>query len=65
METRHDKQIREAARLLGQRGGVKGGKARAAAMTPEARRENARKAVNARWARRKAQDAEAEGEHDQ
>ena len=29
----------------------KGGYARAAAMTPEARRENARKAVRARWAK--------------
>jgi hypothetical protein len=30
-------------------GGAKGGKARAANMTPEERSESARKAVNARW----------------
>jgi len=38
---------------LGKKGGKKGGPARAAAMTPEQRTESARKAVNARWAKRK------------
>jgi hypothetical protein len=38
---------------LGRRGGKKGGPARAAAMTPEERSESARKAVLARWAKRK------------
>jgi hypothetical protein len=34
---------------LGRRGGLKGGKARAAAMTPERRTEIARKAAPKRW----------------
>lgn len=34
---------------LGRRGGLKGGKARAARMTPEERSESARRAVRARW----------------
>ena len=34
---------------LGRRGGLKGGPARAAKMTPEERSESARKAVLARW----------------
>lgn len=42
-----------AAVALGRKGGKKGGPARAAAMTPEERSESARKAVLARWARRK------------
>jgi hypothetical protein len=38
-----------AAVALGRRGGLKGGKARAANMTPEQRSEAARKAAAARW----------------
>ncbi len=38
-----------AAVELGRRGGLKGGKARAAKMTPEQRSEAARKAAEARW----------------
>jgi hypothetical protein len=38
-----------AAVSLGRRGGLKGGKARAAKLTPEERREAARKAAQARW----------------
>lgn len=38
-----------AAVSLGRRGGLVGGKARAASMTPEQRRESARKAAQARW----------------
>ena len=38
-----------AAVALGRLGGVKGGKARAAKMTPEERKESARKAAEARW----------------
>jgi hypothetical protein len=34
---------------LGRKGGLKGGKARAAALTPEQRSEIARKAAKARW----------------
>ena len=40
-----------AAVTLGRLGGVKGGKARAAKMTPEERAESARKAAQARWKR--------------
>ena len=38
-----------AAVALGRRGGLKGGKARAAKLTPEQRSEIARKAAEARW----------------
>ena len=39
-----------AAVALGRKGGLKGGKARATAMTPERRREIAQKAAASRWA---------------
>jgi hypothetical protein len=39
-----------AAVALGRKGGLKGGKARAAKLTPEQRREIAKKAAAARWA---------------
>ena len=42
---------------LGRKGGLKGGPARAAKMTPEERSESARKAVQARWERAKKQAA--------
>jgi hypothetical protein len=38
-----------AAVALGKLGGAKGGRARAAKMTPEERRESARQAAMARW----------------
>lgn len=38
-----------AAVALGRKGGLKGGKARAAKLTPEERSEAARKAAEARW----------------
>jgi hypothetical protein len=38
---------------LGRLGGLKGGKARTAKLTPQERRELARKAVLARWAKEK------------
>ena len=38
-----------AAVALGRLGGLKGGKARAAKLTPKQRSESARKAANARW----------------
>jgi len=41
-----------AAVSLGRRGGLKGGKARAAKMTPERRAEIARKAAKTRWAKK-------------
>jgi len=40
-----------AAVLLGRRGGLKGGKARAQALSPERRREIAVKAAQSRWKR--------------
>lgn len=40
-----------AAVELGRRGGLKGGKARAAKLTPEERAESARRAARARWAK--------------
>jgi hypothetical protein len=40
-----------AAVALGKLGGAKGGKARAARMTPEERRESARRAARVRWGR--------------
>lgn len=40
-----------AAVALGRKGGLKGGNARAANMTPEQRSEAARKAAAARWAK--------------
>ena len=40
-----------AAVALGRKGGLKGGKARAAKLTPEERSEAARKAAAARWSR--------------
>jgi hypothetical protein len=41
--------LRQAAAELGRRGGLKGGKARAASLTPEKRSEIAKKAARARW----------------
>jgi len=41
-----------AAVELGRKGGQKGGKARAAKLTPEQRSEAARKAAQARWAKK-------------
>jgi hypothetical protein len=41
-----------AAVALGRKGGLKGGKARAAKMTPEQRAESARKAAKARWSKK-------------
>ena len=43
--------LRAAAAALGRRGGLKGGKARAAKLSPEERKEIARKAAAARWKR--------------
>lgn len=49
---RTEPQKNPAAVELGRRGGKKGGKARAAALTPERRAEIAKKASAARWAKR-------------
>ena len=51
-DTRTDESVpakNQAAAEMGRRGGVKGGAARAANMTPEARAESARKAALSRW----------------
>jgi hypothetical protein len=45
-----------AAVALGRKGGLKGGKARAASLTPEQRRDAARKAAAARWAQGNASE---------
>lgn len=42
-----------AAVALGRKGGLKGGKARAASLTPEKRQEIAKKAAKARWSESK------------
>jgi hypothetical protein len=51
-----DEELRESARRLGQRGGLKGGKARAEKLTPKERKEIARKAARARWDKRRRQE---------
>ncbi len=51
-----DEELRKLARIFGRRGGLKGGPARAAKMTPEERSESARKAAKARWAKQKRQE---------
>src|SRR5438093_8232027 len=45
-----------AAVALGRRGGLKGGKARAAKMTPEQRIASAKKAALARWAKKRSRE---------
>jgi hypothetical protein len=48
-----------AAVALGRKGGLKGGPARAAKLTPEQRSQSARKAVTARWAKAKTKSRRA------
>jgi hypothetical protein len=48
-----------AAVALGRKGGMKGGPARAASLTPEQRSQSARNAVTARWAKAKTRTASA------
>jgi len=43
-------ELQKAAAALGRKGGLKGGKARAASLTPEQRSEIAKKAAAKRWA---------------
>jgi len=47
-------EVRAAAAALGRRGGLKGGPARAAVLTPEKRSDIAKKAAAARWSARSA-----------
>jgi hypothetical protein len=51
-----DEEARELARKLGRRGGLKGGKARAEKLTPEERSAMAKKAAQARWAKKREQE---------
>jgi len=46
-------ELRDYLAKLGKKGGKKGGPARAAAMSAEQRSESARKAVQARWDKKK------------
>jgi hypothetical protein len=48
-ETKPEPEKNPAAQALGRLGGLKGGKARAESMTPEQRKEIARKAAASRW----------------
>jgi len=57
-ETDPDEGKDPAAVSLGRRGGLKGGKARAATLTPEQRSASARKAAKARWDGKRAKTAE-------
>lgn len=47
--------IKAAAALLGRKGGLKGGKARAARLSAEERKEIARHAAQARWKNKKGE----------
>jgi len=44
----------KAAQMLGKLGGLKGGKARAKALSPERRKEIASRAAQARWDKKRA-----------
>jgi hypothetical protein len=46
--------IQAAAAVMGRKGGLKGGKKRAASLSPERRREIAEKAAAARWGKTKS-----------
>jgi hypothetical protein len=54
---RAGEELREAARKLGRRGGLKGGRARAEKLTPEERKKIARKAAKARWDKRRQEES--------
>jgi len=47
-----DPKVSKAAAALGRMGGLKGGKARAASLSPERRSEIAREAAQRRWAKK-------------
>lgn len=49
----------KAAQELGRLGGKKGGPARAEKLSPERRKEIAREAAKARWAKRREQEEES------
>ncbi|WP_121353170.1 histone H1 [Flavisolibacter nicotianae] len=49
----NENEIKSAAAILGRKGGLKGGKARKEALTPERRKEIAIKAAQKRWGQNK------------
>jgi hypothetical protein len=51
MATKLPPEFREYLSKIGQKGGLKGGKSRAARLSPEQRSESARNAVRSRWAK--------------
>lgn len=53
-----DEKTDRAASELGRRGGLKGGKARAEALSPERRREIAKKAAAGRWGRKRSTEVD-------
>jgi hypothetical protein len=55
-EEEQEDPIKAAARELGRRGGLKGGKARAEKLSPRRRKEIAKKAAAARWGQSDAPD---------
>lgn len=55
-----DEEMRELARKLGRRGGLKGGKVRAEKLSAERKSEIARKAANARWEKWRRERGESE-----
>jgi hypothetical protein len=55
------KEIRKYMSKIGKRGAAKGGKARAAKLTPEKRSEIARKAARARWDKNKPKASSSAG----
>jgi hypothetical protein len=57
--TKVPQELLEYLAKIGKKGGKKGGPARAAAMTAEQRSESARKAINARWAKKKKEGSES------
>lgn len=61
MEDEKKSDMAEAAKALSKAGASKGGIARRENMSPERRRESARKAVQARWAKAKGTNASASG----
>ena len=44
-----------AAALLGRKGGIRGGKARAESLSPRRRKQIAKKAAQARWAKKRSE----------
>ncbi len=56
-ENQADEELRELAQILGRRGGLKGGRARAEKMTLEERSESARKAAKVRWDKKRQKES--------